>query len=235
MPDIEEIGKYIKTNNYYVILNLESPLNASGKPINKGGPNLHSDEKAIVALRQLNVIAVCLANNHMMDFGSEALEKTIDILDKAGIPHVGAGMNLGEALRPVIIECEGQKIVLQNFAWKYEEAVYATKTTAGVAPRDDVTVKRSTIENKNKYQDSILVTVMYWGFENNTLPMPYDIQLAHECIDNGSDLVIGSHPHVTQPFEKYKGKYIFYSLGNFTLQREEKDINVNFQMKCLLT
>ncbi|MBR3628302.1 MAG: CapA family protein, partial [Elusimicrobia bacterium] len=85
---------FIKRNNYYVILNLETTFGNKGNPINKRGVHLRGSYNLIEVLKQLNVIAVCLANNHCMDFGYEALEELIINLKKENILFVGAGKNL---------------------------------------------------------------------------------------------------------------------------------------------
>lgn len=63
---------------------------------------------------------------------------------------------------------------------------------------------------------------MHWGFEFNKYPMPYDISLAHKMVDAGYDLIIGHHPHIIQPMEQYRGKKIFYSIGNFYMSSRRK-------------
>ena len=68
---------------------------------------------------------------------------------------------------------------------------------------------------RKKYPQALIVNVFHWGFEFNTLPMPKDIQLAHQCIESGCNYVIGHHPHVIQPHELYKKGEVYYSLGNF--------------------
>lgn len=70
--------------------------------------------------------------------------------------------------------------------------------------------------DKLKQQNpDLIIASFHWGKEASTTPDGNQIQLAHQAIDNGVDLVIGHHPHVIQGIEKYKGKYIVYSLGNF--------------------
>ena len=68
---------------------------------------------------------------------------------------------------------------------------------------------------KKEYPNVKIATIFHWGFEYNTVPMPLDIKFSHSCIEAGADLIIGHHPHVMQPMEKWRGKEIYYSLGNF--------------------
>lgn len=225
--DIESISDWIASNNVATILNLESPIGkGKGKAIKKRGPNLSSNKKVIDVLKKLNVIGVCLANNHMMDYGSEALLDTIDILRDNGISHVGAGVNLRNALKPMVLNVCGKSIAVLNFGWDIEETVYAGETTGGCAPRNEKVII-SSVKNAKKAYDDVIVC-MHWGFEYNRLPMPYDIQLAHQIIDSGADLIVGHHPHCVQPKEVYNGKTIYYSLGNFYFASRRKNYKRRF-------
>lgn len=221
--DIVEISRWINENGYSVILNLEGPLIRTDMPINKRGSNLFQSDIAIEILQKLNVLGVCLANNHIMDYGAEGLKKTIELLNVNGILHTGAGVNIKEAIEPIRLTTNGKQVIIQNFGWEVEETVYATLDTAGCAPRDEEIILSNTKSFRRKYPDSIIINVLHWGFEYNLLPMPYDIKLAHDMIDAGCDLVIGHHPHNVQPFEIYKNKYIFYSLGNFYFSTKRDD------------
>lgn len=213
--DYLKICNYVEENNYKVILNLESSLFLTDTPIPKNGPNLACSTKAIEALKELNVVAVCMANNHTMDYGYKGLKQTFAMLDRADIMHVGAGSNLIEAIEPIVFEINNQLVFILNYGWNIEETVYASDKEPGCAPRVNQLIISKTKELKNKYPTAKIVNVLHWGFEYNTLPMPYDINLAHKLIDIGCDLVIGHHPHVIQPYEIYKNKEIYYSIGNF--------------------
>lgn len=165
-----------------------------------------------------------------MDYGEEGLKEIIAQLDENGIAYTGAGMNLSEALRPMILNMEEHKIIIQNYGWNIEETVYATNKSAGCAPRKE----RIILEQIRKYKsipDSILVNIYHWGFEYNLYPMPFDIDLAHKAIDVGCDLIIGHHPHNIQPKEKYKEKSIYYSLGNFYFGSMRGDFDKEFHGK----
>jgi len=234
MPeDLKSIAKYIEENDYYVVLNLESPLSNRGPQVEKRGPHLASTPYALEVLKKLRVVAVCLANNHMMDYGDEALNKTLELLDEAQIVHVGAGRSLEEAIKPQKIQLDGKEIVFQNFGWDVEETVYATDKSAGCAPRKEELILRQTKAIRLDSPSAIIVTFMHWGFECNTLPMPVDIQLGHEIIDAGADLIIGHHPHVIQPFEKWRNKEIFYSLGNFYFGSERDGFITCFENEAV--
>lgn len=223
--DIYRIGEFIQKNDLNVVLNLESSLDNSDNPIQKRGPNLCSSILTLDVLKHLNVIAVCLANNHTMDFGKTGLQNTMRMLREAGIPYLGAGMNIREASAPLFID--NNKVALQNFAWDIEEAVYARKNDVGVAPLNRDAILKQTRDLKQKNTRTV-INIYHWGFEYNLLPMPFDIKFAHDSIDNGADLIVGGHPHVLQPSEVYKGKSVFYSLGNFYFSSRRKLFNKCF-------
>lgn len=226
--DIKEIGKWIKENNYKTILNLEGTIDCENyKKIEKRGPNLSSNIIAIDVLKELNVIGVTLANNHMMDFGAKGLNHTIKLLDDNKILHAGAGKNLEEALKPMVIKDKNESIAIYSFGWDIEETIYANDNTSGCAPRDKELFCKIIKNSKKKY-DKIAVCP-HWGFEYNRLPMPYDIDLAHSLIDSDCDLIIGNHPHCVQPFEVYKDKRIYYALGNFYFSSRRKKFHKSFK------
>lgn len=227
--DIEHIFREMGDDSL-IIANLEGPIcNKNEKKIEKRGPNLVQSEQAIQVLKEANVYAVCLANNHMMDYGEEGLCNTIACLDKAGIKHVGAGKNIDLARQPIVIENNGQKYVLINFAWEIEETIIAQENKAGCAPRDEKII----IHDISHFADKGMkpIVIMHWGFEYNLHPQPRDISLAHKMIDVGAEIVIGHHPHVTQGWEEYKGKKIFYSIGNFYFSGKRDEFQDKFRRK----
>lgn len=209
--DIEEIAQYINENKYKCILNLEGSLEKSKNMIKKRGPNLYQSPITIEILKKLNVIGVTLSNNHIMDYGDIGLEKTLELLKSNNIKYCGAGLNIEEANKPMEFCFNKKNVLIYNYGWNVEETVYAKNNTAGCCPKD----KKLILKNIHKENKDILINIMHWGFEYNLYPMPVDILLAHEMIDNGVNFIIGHHPHVIQAKEKYKNAFIYYSLGNF--------------------
>ena len=210
--DIEDIAKYINSNNYQVILNLEGALVKNDNAIKKRGPNLSHSKITLELLKKMNVIGVTISNNHMYDYGKQGLEETIKMLKDNKIKYCGAGMNIKEATEPMQFIIDKKKIKIYNFGWNIEETYYAKKNEPGCSPRKENVIMKSIKKEDNEF----LISIMHWGFEYNLYPQPYDIELAHKLIDNKSvDLIIGHHPHNIQSREVYKGKEIYYSLGNF--------------------
>ncbi|SFE97671.1 poly-gamma-glutamate synthesis protein (capsule biosynthesis protein) [Paenibacillus catalpae] len=195
--------------------NLEYPVTSRGIPAEDKQFVFKGDAGALPALKDSGIDIVSLANNHTLDQGVEGLLDTMSHLDKAGIKHMGAGKNDTEAFAPVIKEAQGIKIayigvsrVVPTGDWK------ADKNRAGVAETYDYTRTKAAIK-KAKEKADLVVVMVHWGIEKAENPEQYQRDFARVYIDSGADLVIGSHPHVLQGFEQYKGKWIAYSLGNF--------------------
>lgn len=225
--DIVAMSRWIKKNDFATIINMEGAIKSMvGTPIKKRGPNLASTQKIVEVLKLLNVKGVCLSNNHTMDFGPEALEMTLQILRDNNILYCGAGSSIEEALVPMRFELNGEKISILNFGWDVEETVYATYDKAGCAPRVDEIILNAAKKEVDCGREAIVC--LHWGFEYNRLPMPLDIELAHKLIDIGVERIIGHHPHCVQPKEKYKEKYIYYSLGNFYFSGQRASFKKKF-------
>lgn len=158
---------------------------------------------------------MALANNHALDYGSEALSDTIRVLDEAGILHAGAGENLDQAKALKTIEAGGKTFGFLAASRVFPKGYWAAGPDhPGMLTAYDSTVLLEEIQKARESCDFLTVYV-HWGIERRTEPESYQRTLGQQYIDAGADLVIGSHPHVLQGIEYYKGKPIVYSLGNF--------------------
>lgn len=165
--------------------------------------------------QEMGLDIVSLANNHTLDFGTDALLDTLDTLDQAGIARVGAGRNLEEARRLKTMEVRGVTIgflaasrVIPVYDWN------ATANTPGLFTTYDPTLLLEDIEAAKGVCDYLVVFV-HWGEEKNNSPLAYQHTMGAQYIDAGADLVVGCHPHVLQGIEYYNGKPIVHSLGNY--------------------
>ena len=198
----------------FLAANLETPITERGEPEDKQYV-YRSRPKALPAFRDAGFDLVGLANNHILDYGLVGLEDTLHHLKQNSILYVGAGMDIDEAFRPQIIEMKGMRIAYLAFSqvvphndWK------ATRYQGGVA--DTYALERPIAEIEKAKEDADLVVVLvHWGQERVHEPNERQMETAKAYIDAGADLVIGSHPHVLQSLQSYKGKWIAYSLGNF--------------------
>lgn len=142
-----------------------------------------------------SVEAASMANNHSSDYGEQSYSDTLEALSKEGIEPFGYE-------RIAYIDVNDVKVALIG---AYELAQHEAIEEEMVAR-----IK----EAKDSGAEIVLVYI-HWGVEREYVPNETQIKLGHAAIDAGADLVVGSHPHVIQGWEKYNGRYIVYSLGNF--------------------
>ncbi len=151
--------------------------------------------KQVLAL--LNVSAASLANNHALDFGEFGYDDTRSYLEQWGVRSFGQPFN--ESHLSTVLEAKGKKICLVGYMELFDA------DTASVV-QEIVRIKPACWRT---------VVVAHWGVEYSTTTSAAQRQEADAFIDAGADLVIGAHPHVVEPVEVYRGKAVFYSLGNF--------------------
>jgi poly-gamma-glutamate synthesis protein (capsule biosynthesis protein) len=123
-------------------------------------------------------------------------------------------MNLAEARKPMIFKLGGTKVgVLSYQGVPYYEWAWATKTAPGTAPLKTSLMKEDVKRLQSKVD--LVVVMPHWGKEYIATPEPWQVKFAHAAVDAGADLVIGDHAHWPKGIEVYKGKPIFYGVGNF--------------------
>jgi len=208
--------------------NLETPVSGNDRKIGKG-LIFNARRDHVKPLAEYKFSLMNLANNHSMDQGLDALLYTRTFLDELGIKHTGTGANLAEAWKPAIVEVKGVRIALVG-------ASYASINDGGVAKNDyvarceDVENLRAAIKTARETSDLVIAT-MHAGIEYVTKPDKTQIAFAHNAIDAGADIVIGAHPHWIQTIEEYKGRQIFYSLGNFIFDQRKPDTRTGLMLK----
>ena len=197
----------------YRIANLECPVATGGQPHASKIATFRAEPQTLSVLRG-RFDAVSLANNHSGDYGHAAFVETMGHLTNAGIAHFGGGHDLAEAHRPLWIEKRGLRIAVLAYNEFKPRAFEAGANWPGVAWSEDDQVIADIRAAKAAGAD-LVIPFMHWGWEKETRPTERQKTLARKLIDAGAALVVGSHPHVTQGAEFYKGKPIIYSLGNF--------------------
>ncbi|MFA4818452.1 MAG: CapA family protein [Patescibacteria group bacterium] len=193
--------------------NLESPFSGKDTYPKTGSLVFNAPRWSVQGLVKYNFKVLSLANNHVLDQGLKGLIYTKNYLAQNNIQAIGAGQNLSEAWQPAIIEAKGVKIgfIAASYASLNDNGKKKNEYVARLEDLDNL--KKSIAQAKDK-ADLVIVS-LHAGTEYKHQPNNAQIKFAHAAIDNGADLVIGHHPHWAQTIEKYKGKYIFYSLGNF--------------------
>ena len=197
------------------VVNLESPVTEAETPA-PGKVNLKVSVLHLEASFGASPLAVCLANNHVMDFGATGLRDTIATLRQHGIAFFGAGTEADGHNNPAIVVVDGLKVALSGYVCPTTAPAYTQGDGHGVAPLDLGRIRRDIHRARTLGADRIVVC-LHWGAEEVGLPEPSDVAFARAIIDAGADVIVGHHPHVIQPWELRGEKPIFYSLGNFIM------------------
>ena len=166
-------------------------------------------------MNEIGVDIVALANNHSLDYGTDALVDTCNVLEGAGIRYVGAGPDMNRAKQLETMEVNGKTIGFLAASRVYPDPDWvANSRKPGMVSGYDPTILLEEIKKAESICDYVVVYI-HWGIERDDKPQEYQRGLGKQMIDAGADIVIGSHPHVLQGIEYYNGKPICYSLGNF--------------------
>jgi poly-gamma-glutamate synthesis protein (capsule biosynthesis protein) len=225
--------------------NLEGPFSGTSKdpsvpdiPHKKGWK--HSEPEMVQGLLAAGIDGVGVANN--VTYPWQALMRSLEVLNRAGIPYTGGGRNLDEAHKPLILERKGVRFGFQQYAatvFPYNHA--AGEDTPGIAAvkvhtyyepppdldkpgqppivvtiPDEASLQRMVNDIRDLRQRvDILVVSYHWGVSASTKLIDYQKALAHAAVDAGADIVMGHGPHKYQRVEIHKGKPILYSLSNF--------------------
>lgn len=198
------------------IANLECAISTRGEPLVEKKFTFRADPSTALPCLAAGFDIVSVANNHVLDFGLDAFNDTLDGLWRYGILYAGAGPDLAAAVKPVFVERNGVKMAFLAFGGQqYVPSSMAAFWTAGpnkpgIAPLyGPVTASIRAA----KEQADLVVVSFHWGDEYSDV-IPGQRLLGKAAIDAGADLVFGHHPHIPQPVEIYKGKPILYSMGN---------------------
>ena len=203
----------------YVAGNLECVLldNASDYEKNDKEIHINAETKTANVLKENGFTLVSLANNHLADFKAKGVVNTLDTLDKVGLKHVGAGRNLTEAAEYDIQEINGVKIATIAVSDIIPKDFAARDSKAGILTTK--TLKYYQAVKAASEKADLVIANIHWGVEYGMTETEAQQQLARNLINWGVDVVIGSHPHVLQPVEKYGDGIIFYSMGNFVFDQ----------------
>jgi poly-gamma-glutamate synthesis protein (capsule biosynthesis protein) len=204
-----------------VIGNLECPATTIVAPVMKryvfrGEPGWLTD------LRRHGVTHLNLANNHSIDQGRRGLEDTWLNISKAGMTPIGAGHNMQEAAAPVLISERPRRVwmlaslrlALENFAYLPDQPCVSQESIDSLATR----ITRLKAADPSCY----VIVSLHWGWENHTEVLPQQREEAHRLIAAGADCLACHHPHTLQEREDYRGKPIFYSMGNFIFDAQRE-------------
>ena len=187
------------------MINFEGTLTTAGRNRDKLENSFlfRADPSYVDMLAPGGVDTVSLENNHVLDMGEEGLQETKDVLTAAGIPYASED-------EPAILTVKGVKIgslAYQTFGGRHDELI-------AKVPGDIQALRDAGCQ--------IVIVSYHWGNEKDYAPNDNQVRLGRATIDAGADLVIGHHSHRINPIEYYNGKYICYSLGNFSFAGNSK-------------
>ncbi|HKE50094.1 MAG TPA: CapA family protein [Actinomycetes bacterium] len=201
------------------VLNLECAISDRGEPWPEPGKRFffRAPPVAVQTLLHLGVVCVTCANNHALDFGSDALHDTLRHLDEADIAHVGAGSNLAAARAPAILTANGLRIGVLGFT-DHPADFAATADSAGVAYADLRAGPPDWVLNAiGVLRDccDVVVATPHWGPNMTSAPLRYVQAAGDALLAAGATLVAGHSAHVFHPIARVDGAAILYDLGDF--------------------
>ena len=194
-----------------IIFNLEYTLVSDNAFPVEGKINLGVKNDYIPECFNSNVLSVCLANNHVFDYGENGFQNTLNSLACDGIGSFGVKKNNGDSY--YFGSIDGVAFALLGYCCRSTNPYVLENSIYNINIIDIELIKSDIADAKRNGAQKIFVS-MHWGDEEVSVPKPCDISIARQVIDCGADLIVGHHAHRQQGYEKYKGKYIFYGLGN---------------------
>ena len=213
----------------YVVGNLECPATTIRQPDFKRYV-FRAEPEWLDVLRTHGITHLNLANNHSIDQGRAGLIDTKRNIEAAGMIPFGAGLNMAEAAEPLIITHHPTpithqrniyivptlRLALENYSYLPD------KPCVSQEPEDSLVARIRRLRANDPR--SVIVVCPHWGCEHTLRPIPAQIETAHRIIDAGADLIVGHHTHTLQTIEVYRGRRIYYSIGNFIFD-QQKPIN----------
>ena len=197
-------------------LNNEFTFSNNGTPMNGKMYTFRAQPERVSILQDMGVDIVQLSNNHVYDYGKQALLDTFTTLEDVGIDYFGAGHNLEEAMKPVYYTLDDKVVAFvgASRAEKYKMTPQATETEPGILRCYDTELFLQVIAEADENADFV-IAVVHWGTEYSYDLEEVQLTTGKAYLDAGADVIIGGHSHCLQGMEYYDGKPIIYSLGNY--------------------
>lgn len=209
-----KVSKVLKESDF-IVGNLECLASGNeGENLLKK-PRLKTNTETLNYLKDLNISLVTLAHNHIYDNLLDGYNSTVQFLDKNNIMRLGSGLSEKDTREPILKEICGIMFCFLNYVTHDTNPSLPTNAEVYLNWFDEIKV----IKDVKKYKNQVdyVILLLHWGgkLEGGYYPDFNQPKIAHHLIDAGVDLIVGGHSHTLQPYEIYKGKHIFYSLGNF--------------------
>ena len=207
-------------SSHVVVGNLECPATHLKQPVQKQFV-FRADPETLPVLRRHGITHLNLCNNHSIDQGREGLMDTQRNIVKAGMIPVGAGRNMQEASQPVLLTSKPRpvwlftslRLALENYAYLPDQPCVSQESLDTLINR----IHRL----RQKDRKAVIIVSLHWGGEHTLQPVPRQRLEAHRLIDAGADVLICHHTHTLQTIETYRGKSIYYSIGNFIFDQKK--------------
>ena len=211
-----------------VVGNLECPATDIKAPVHKKFI-FRAEPQWLRTLKQHGFTHLNLANNHSIDQGRRGLMDTRRNIIKAGMVPVGADSTMAAASQPVLLAQTPRKVwlvaslrlALENYAY------LPAKPCVSQEPMDSMLMQVSRIKKDDP--SAVVIVSFHWGGEHTLEPVPSQRLEARGLIDAGADALICHHTHTLQSVEHYRGKPIYYSIGNFIFD-QQKPLNSKVAM-----
>ncbi|MFD5329672.1 CapA family protein [Streptomyces sp. NPDC127092] len=200
------------------ICHMETVYGAEGGPYT-GYPAFKSPPEVAVALKETGYDSCSTASNHTLDDGAAGLGRTLDALDKAGVRHAGSARSAEEAARPTLLKAGGATVA--QLAYTYDTNGYPLPEGQPWAVNliDEQKIVADARAARKAGADVVVVSV-HWGTEWQSAPDERQLSLGQALTASNTggrpdiDLIIGTHAHVPQAYEKVNGTWIVYGMGD---------------------
>jgi poly-gamma-glutamate synthesis protein (capsule biosynthesis protein) len=222
-PVYQHLKGYFSSADLAVI-NLEHTL--AGEPY-KGYPQFSSPDESIIAIQDAGFNVIATANNHSVDRGKQGLERTVAVLDSLGLKHFGIYRTAEEREKnyPLIVEKNGIKMAFLNYTYGTNEI---RVTPPNIVNPIDTVLMAADIKKAKEAKPDFIIAFMHWGPEYQIKESKGQRAMANFLAREGVNLIIGSHPHVVQPFDKINlpgardSVPVIFSLGNFISNQRDR-------------
>jgi poly-gamma-glutamate synthesis protein (capsule biosynthesis protein) len=222
-PVVKHLKPYFLGSDLAVI-NLEYSL--AGEPYS-GYPQFSSPDESIIAMQDAGFNIIATVNNHSLDRGKQGLERTVSVLDSLGLKHFGIYRDTAEREKnyPLFIEKNGITIAFLTYTYGTNMLV---EVPPNVVNRIDTVQMAADIRKARLEFPDFIIAFMHWGLEYENRQNNEQKELAEFLARKGVNMIIGSHPHVVQPYDKIfvqdnrDSVPVIYSLGNFVSNQRDR-------------
>ena len=195
------------------LVNVECAVSKRGAPVPGKEYVFRGAPRALAGAARAGIDIASVANNHSLDYGTDAFLDTLAYARRAGIRPVGGGVDLAAARRPVVVTRGGLRIAVLAYSDVRPLGFDAAEGKPGTA-RADTTWIAEDVARARRRVDTVVV-YFHWGTELATTPDPRQRVFAEAALGAGASVVLGAHPHVLQPLERRGRQVVAWSLGNF--------------------